>query len=137
MNKAQPTVPSPSVANRIPNKSSGGNAHRQTSLDREVYYLDGRREEVVTYSAPLDTFGNKLGTIARKRGLSETEEDAYRSSLGSLCAQIMKTSQQSLNKSQPPVISDNLEPTQLTQRAPSRSRKDSTPDIEKVSFIIK
>ena len=98
-----------------------------------MYYVDGRREEVVTYSTPLDTFGNKLGTIARKRGLSESEEDAYRSSLGSLCAQIMKSSQQSLTKNQE-VISDTNEPQRSTQRASSRSRKDSTPDIEKVRY---
>lgn len=96
-----------------------------------MYYVDGNREEVVTYSTPLDTFGNKLGTIARTRNLSESEEEAYRSSLGSLCAQIMKSSQQSLNKNQK-VISDTNEPLPSTQRASSRSRKDSTPDIEKV-----
>ena len=102
-----------------------------------MYYVDGIREEVVTYTTPLDTFGNKLGTIARKRGLSESEEDAYRNSLGSLCAQIMKSSQQSLDKNQQ-VISDTNEPLPSNQRASSRSRKDSTPDIEKVRplFVI-
>ena len=109
--------------------------HRQASLDREVYYVDGKREEVVTYSTPLDAFGTKLGTNARKRGLSEAEEELYRSSLGSLCAQMMRASQQSLNKNQQ-VIQDSNEPTtQVTQRAPSRSRKDSTPDIEKVRVL--
>ena len=126
---------SPSDANKIPNKASPANARRQASLDREVYYVDGRREEVVTYSTPLDTFGNKLGTIARKRGLSETEEEAYRSSLGSLCAQIMKSSQQSLNKNQQVIPDKNNEEPRSTQRASSRSRKDSTPDIEKVSVV--
>ena len=137
-----------------------------------MYYLDGRREEVVTYSAPLDTFGNKLGAIARKRGLSEAEEEAYRNSMKSLCSQILQTSQQSLNKNRQEarnhrglteaeeevyrsslgslcsmiknasqqslnknqqVIVDVNERPPSSQRAPSRSRKDSTPDIEKVS----
>ena len=124
---AQTNVPSPSTTNKT--KPPG---HRQTSLDREVYYVDGRREEGVQYSTPLDAFGTKLGTTARKRGLSEAEEDVYRSSLGSLCAQIMRSSQQSLNKNQQVIQDNNEPPTQVTQRAPSRSRKDSTPDIEKV-----
>ena len=142
-----------------------------------MYYLDGRREEVVTYSAPLDTFGNKLGAIARKRGLSEAEKEAYRNSMKSLCSQILQTSQQSLNKNRQEarnhrglteaeeevyrsslgslcsmiknasqqslnknqqVIVDVNEQPPSSQRAPSRSRKDSTPDIEKVrhSFIL-
>ena len=91
---------------------------RHTSLDREVYYLDDRREEVVTYSAPLASFGKKLGAHARKSGLSEAEEEVYRSSLGSLCEQIMKSSQTSLNKNE--------------QRQRSRSRQSGTPDVEKV-----
>ena len=112
--------------------------HRQASLDREVYYVDGKREENVSYTTPLDAFGTKLGTNARRRGLSEAEEEVYRSSLGSLCAQIMRSSQQSLNKNQQ-VIKDSTDSSnQLnTQRAPSRSRKDSTPDIEKVRTSIK
>ena len=136
-----------------------------------MYYLDGVREEVVTYSAPLDTFGNKLGAIARKRGLSEAEEEAYRNSMKSLCSQILQTSQQSLNKNRQEarnhrglteaeeevyrsslgslcsmiknasqqslnknqqVIVDVNERPPSSQRAPSRSRKASTPDIEKV-----
>lgn len=99
---------------------------RHTSLDREVYYLDDRREEVVTYSAPLDSFGKKLGALARKRGLSEAEEEVYRNSLGSLCEQIMKSSQTSLNKNE-------------QRRSRERSRQSGTPDVEKVmnpQFVI-
>merc|ERR1712079_314899 len=43
----------------------------------------------------------------------------------------MKSSQQSLTKNKE-VISDTNETQRSTQRASSRSRKDSTPDIEKV-----
>ena len=120
----------------MPNKVKPS-GHRQASLDREVYYVDGKREENVSYTTPLDAFGTKLGTNARKRGLSEAEEELYRSSLGSLCAQIMRSSQQSLNKNQQ-VIKDSTDSSNQvnTQRAPSRSRKDSTPDIEKVRISI-
>ena len=120
----------------MPNKAKPS-GHRQASLDREVYYVDGKREENVSYTTPLDAFGTKLGTNARKRGLSEAEEELYRSSLGSLCAQIMRSSQQSLNKNQQ-VIKDSTDSSNQvnTQRAPSRSRKDSTPDIEKVRISI-
>ena len=96
-----------------------------------MYYVDDRREEVVTYSAPLATFGNKLGANARKRGLSETEEEVYRTSLGSLCDQILKSSQQSLNK-KVQVISENSQPSYPSQNSLPRSRKSATPDIEKV-----
>ena len=130
--QAQPNVPSPSMQNKA--KPSG---HRQASLDREVYYVDGKREENVSYTTPLDAFGTKLGTNARRRGLSEAEEEVYRSSLGSLCAQIMRSSQQSLNKNQQVIKDSTDSSSQLnTQRAPSRSRKDSTPDIEKVRISI-
>ena len=93
---------------------------RHTSLDREVYYLDDRREEVVTYSAPLASFGKKLGAHARKSGLSEAEEEVYRSSLGSLCEQLsQQLSQTSLNKNE-------------QRRSRERSRQSGTPDVEKV-----
>ena len=127
----QPPVPSPSDDIKTTKKPSDIKAHKQTSLEREVYYVDDRREEVVTYSAPLITFGDKLGAHARKRGLSETEEEAYRTSLGSLCDLIMKSSQQSLNK-KTQVISANNQQRNLSQTSLTRSIKSSTPDIEKV-----
>ena len=83
------------LASRSPKKN------RQSSLDREVYYLDGNREEVVTYAPPPGgaTYSKLVSpTLARKRGMSQEEEERFRASLGNLCAALMKASQTSLNK---------------------------------------
>lgn len=65
---------------------------RQFSLERDVYYFNNRREEVVTY----DAGSKKLGTLAAKQGLTNQEQDVYKRSLGDLCAKLLTASRSQL-----------------------------------------
>ena len=98
--------------------------NRQSSLDREVYYLDGNREEVVTYAPPPGgaTYSKLVSpSLARKRGMSQEEEERFRASLGNLCAALMKASQTSLNK----VGEKSIAPTQ--QQVPAAGSRGDRP----------
>ena len=68
---------------------------RQFSLERDVYYFNNRREEVVTYEA--GGIGKKLGSLAAKQGLSEPEAAMFKRSMGDLCAKLMTASRTTLN----------------------------------------
>ena len=69
-------------------------------------------------------------TLARKRGMSQEEEERFRASLGNLCAALMKASQTSLNK----VGEKSIAPTQQEVPAagsrgdrPTHQNRDSRP----------
>ena len=134
--------------------------NRPSSLDREVYYLDGNREEGVNYVPPPGgaTFTRLVSpSLARKRGMTPEEEQLFRASLGNLCAVLMRASQTSLNDKQrqppPPPPQPQIRPSQApnrdtrptgpapreyqpTKRLEHKHRTPSNPDVEKVILGI-
>lgn len=88
--------PEPQIPHQLQPSSHQVNVKkdRQYSLERDVYYIGNRREEVVTYEAA--GIGKKLGASASHRGLNAQEQAVYKRSLGDLCNQLIRASQTSL-----------------------------------------
>ena len=94
--KKPPDEKTASVDNLEANNNSG-TRDRHLSLERDVYYFGNRREEVVNYEkANGNAFGKNLDTLGSKKGLSQQEQAAFKSSLGDLCAKLMTASRSTL-----------------------------------------